>query len=158
LDCFSKIEYELEHAIDKQSKRLIVNNIELFLNYCIRFCNWQFLTRENVLKGILEWFEILLNDHFESEKPQTIGSPTVAWRASEFSISLSYCGNLIKKESVRPAQEYIQAKVIDVAKERIFDQSKTVSQIFMNLALRIRSILPDSSSNGWVNRQKSTGC
>jgi hypothetical protein len=31
LDCFSKIEYELEHAIDKHSKRLIVSNIELFL-------------------------------------------------------------------------------------------------------------------------------
>lgn len=36
LDCFSKIEYELERAIDKHSKRLIVSNIELFLNYCIR--------------------------------------------------------------------------------------------------------------------------
>jgi hypothetical protein len=32
LDCFSKIEYELEHAIDKHSKRLIVSNIEIRLN------------------------------------------------------------------------------------------------------------------------------
>ena len=37
LDCFSKIDYELEHAIDKHSKRLIVSTIELFLNYCVRF-------------------------------------------------------------------------------------------------------------------------
>ena len=37
LDCFSKINYELEHAIDQHSKRLIVSNIELFLNYCMRF-------------------------------------------------------------------------------------------------------------------------
>jgi AraC family transcriptional activator of pobA len=37
LDCFSKIGYELEHATDKHSKKLIVANIELFLDYCVRF-------------------------------------------------------------------------------------------------------------------------
>ena len=48
LDCFSKIEYELEHAIDKHSKRLIVSNIEMVLNYCVRFYDRQFITRDNV--------------------------------------------------------------------------------------------------------------
>ena len=37
LDCFSKIEYEFKQAIDKHSKRLIVSNIEIFLNYCHSF-------------------------------------------------------------------------------------------------------------------------
>ena len=50
LDCFSKIQYELEHAIDKHTKKLIVDNIELFLNYCIRFYDRQFITRDNVHK------------------------------------------------------------------------------------------------------------
>ena len=65
LDCFSKIEYELEHAIDKHSKRLIVSNIEMFLNYCVRFYDRQFITRDNVHKGILERFENLLNEYFQ---------------------------------------------------------------------------------------------
>ena len=65
LDCFSKIEYELEHAIDKHSKKLIVSNIEMFLNYCIRFYDRQFITRENAHKGILERFENLLNEYFQ---------------------------------------------------------------------------------------------
>jgi AraC family transcriptional activator of pobA len=69
LDCFSKIEYELEHAIDTHSKRLIVSNIELFLNYCIRFYDRQFITRDNVHKGILERFENLLNEYFQTDKP-----------------------------------------------------------------------------------------
>src|ERR1051325_2237436 len=64
LDCFAKIEYELEHAIDKHSKKLIVDNIELFLNYCLRFYDRQFITREHVQKGILERFENLLNEYF----------------------------------------------------------------------------------------------
>lgn len=53
LDCFSKIEYELERAIDQHSKRLIVSNIELLLNYCVRFYDRQFITRDIVHKGIL---------------------------------------------------------------------------------------------------------
>ena len=67
LDCFSKIEYELERAIDKHSKRLILSNIELFLNYCVRFYDRQFITRDNAHKGTLERFENLLNEYFYSQ-------------------------------------------------------------------------------------------
>ena len=136
LDCFAKIQYELEHAIDKHSKQLIVSNIELFLNYCVRFYERQFITRDNVHKGILERFETLLNEYFQTEKPQTIGLPSVAWCASELNLSASYFGDLIKKETGKTAQEYIQAKVIDVAKERIFDTSKTVGQIAYELGFK----------------------
>ena len=136
LDCFSKIEYELEHAIDKHSKRLIVANIELFLNYCIRFYDRQFITRDNVHKGILERFEHLLNEYFQSDKPLTIGLPSVAHCASELNLSASYFGDLIKKETGKTAQEYIQSKVIDMAKERISDQSKSVSEIAYELGFK----------------------
>lgn len=136
LDCFSKIEYELEHAIDKHSKKVIISNIELFLNYCTRFYDRQFITRENVHKGILERFENLLNEYFGSEKPQTIGLPSVAWCAGELALSPSYFGDLIKKETGKTAQDYIQEKVIDVAKERIFDHSKSVSQIAYELGFK----------------------
>jgi len=119
LDCFSKIEYELERAIDKHSKTLIASNIELFLNYCTRFYDRQFITRDNAHKGTLERFETLLNHYFESDKPQTGGLPSVAWCASELNLSPNYFGDLIRKETGMSAQEYIQSKVIDVAKERI---------------------------------------
>src|SRR6478735_8124822 len=136
LDCFSKIEYELEHAIDKHSKSLIVSNIELFLNYCVRFYDRQFITRDNVIKGTLEKLENLLNAFFQSDKPQTVGLPSVAYCASELNLSANYFGDLVKKETGRSAQEYIQAKVIDVAKERIFDQSKSVSEIAYELGFK----------------------
>ena len=61
LDCFGKIEYELQQAIDKHNKTLIAFNIELFLKYCIRFYDRQFITRDNIHKGIPERFENLLN-------------------------------------------------------------------------------------------------
>lgn len=136
LDCFSKIEYELEHAIDNHSKRLIVSNIELFLEYCTRFYDRQFITRDIVLKGILERFEHLLNNYFQSDKPQIIGLPSVAYCANELNLSAGYFGDLIKKETGKTAQEFIQSKVIDEAKERIFDQSKSVSQIAYELGFK----------------------
>lgn len=136
LDCFSKIEYELEHAIDKHSKTIIVDNIELFLNYCIRFYDRQFVTRDNVHKGVLEKFEQLLNQYFQSDKPQSIGLPSVAYCAAELNLSTGYFGDLIKKETGKTAQEYLQSKLIEVAKERIFDRDKSVSQIAYELGFK----------------------
>lgn len=136
LDCFSKIDYELQHAIDQHSKTLIVNNIELFLNYCMRFYDRQFITRDTVNKGLVERFETLLNDYFNSNKPQHIGLPSVAYCASELHLSANYFGDLIKKETGKTAQEYIQLKVMDIAKEKIFDTSKSLSEIAYELGFK----------------------
>ncbi|MES2512572.1 MAG: helix-turn-helix domain-containing protein [Bacteroidota bacterium] len=136
LDCFAKIEFELKQSVDKHSKTLIVNNIELFLNYCIRYYDRQFITRENVNKGILEKFEELLNGYFQSDKPQQIGLPSVALCADELHLSANYFGDLIKKETGKTAQDYIQTKVMDIAKEKLFDQSKSISEIAYGLGFK----------------------
>ncbi|CCH02223.1 transcriptional regulator [Fibrella aestuarina BUZ 2] len=136
LDFFAKIEYELQQTIDKHSKKLIVNSVELFLNYCVRFYDRQFITRNHAHQGVLERFEKVLNAYFQTDKPQTIGLPSVAYCAGELNLSANYFGDLIKKETGKTAQEYIQAKLIDVAKERIFDQSKSVSQIAYDLGFK----------------------
>lgn len=132
-DCFHKIQYELEHSIDKHSKMLIASNIELFLNYCTRFYDRQFITRDNTNRGILEKFEELLNSYFSSDKPQQSGLPTVSYCASELHLSANYFGDLIKKETGKTAQDYIQSKVIDLAKERIFDAGKSISEVAYEL-------------------------
>jgi AraC-like DNA-binding protein len=136
LDCFSKIEYELKQRIDKHSKQIIISNIELFLNYCVRFYERQFITREKAHKGILERFENLLNDYFQTNNPQTKGLPSVAYCANELNLSAGYFGDLIKKETGKTAQEYIQWKVIDLAKEKIFDSGKSISQIAYELGFQ----------------------
>ncbi|AHF14834.1 helix-turn-helix domain-containing protein [Niabella soli] len=136
LECFDKITYELSQSIDKHSKTLIASNIELFLNYCTRFYDRQFITRENVNRGILEKFEELLNSYFVSEKTQLIGLPSVAYCAGELHLSANYFGDLIKKETGKSAQEYIQNKIIDTAKNKIYDAGKTVNQIAYELGFK----------------------
>lgn len=136
LDCLAKIEYELTHAIDKHSKRLIVANIGLFLDYCRRFYDRQFITRDYVNSGILERFEALLNSYFVSDKPQTNGLPSVAYCADQLNLSVNYFGDLVKKETGQSAQEYIQSKLVDVAKERLFDRGKPVNAIAYELGFK----------------------
>lgn len=133
LDCFSKIQYEMEHSIDQHSKTLITSNIELFLNYCNRFYDRQFVTRDHSNKGVLEKFEDLLMAYFSENKASTKGLPTVAYFAWELNLSANYFGDLIKSETGITAQEYIQTKVIDLAKQRIFDHDKSISQIAYEL-------------------------
>jgi AraC-like DNA-binding protein len=136
LDCFSKIRYELEHAVDKHSKKLIASNIELLLNYCVRFYDRQFITRDNVNKGTLERFETLLGEYFGSDKPQILGLPSVAYCAGELNLSANYFGDLVKKETGKTAHEFIQLKLIDVAKERIYDTKKSVSEVAYGLGFK----------------------
>ena len=96
----------------------------------------QFITRENVHKGILEKFENLLNDYFQTGKTQTIGLPSVSYCAGELNLSANYFGDLIKKETGKTAQEYIQSKIIDVAKQKIFDAGKSISEIAYELGFK----------------------
>jgi len=136
MDCLNKIDYELKQSIDKHSKTLIANNIELLLNYCMRFYDRQFITRGNVNKDILVKFENLLDHYFQSEIPQTVGLPTVKYFADQLHLSPNYFGDLIKKETGKSAQEHLQLRLMDIAKERMFDTSKTISEIAYELGFK----------------------
>jgi len=136
VDCLEKISIEIEMNIDKHSKTLIVSNIELFLNYCMRYYDRQFITRSNVNKDILVRFENLLNDYFRSDKAQVLGLPTVAWCAEQLYLSANYFGDLIKKETGNTALDYIQTKLMDEAKVKIFDASKSINDIANELGFK----------------------
>jgi AraC-like DNA-binding protein len=136
MDSLNKIDFELHQSIDKHSKTLISNNIELLLNYCMRFYDRQFITRSNVNKDILIRFEGLLDQYFQSEIVQAAGLPTVKYCADQLHLSPNYFGDLIKKETGKSAIENIQLKIMSLAKERIFDRSKTLSEIAYELGFK----------------------
>ena len=136
LDCLNKIKLELTHPIDKLSKRLIARNIQLLLDYCMRFYNRQFVTRTESNHDTLSRFESLLDNYFQSGKPQSEGLPTVKYFADRVFLSPNYFGDLIKKETGKTAQEYIQNKLIGVAKELIAGTDKSVSEIAYELGFQ----------------------
>jgi len=136
VDCFRKIRIETEHAIDKHTRRLITANIELLLDYCVRFYERQFITRSNVNNDILSRFEAFLDEYFASDKLSAEGLPSVRHSAGQLHLSPNYFGDLIKKETGRTAQEHIRLRLIDMAKERILDDRKSVSQVAYELGFK----------------------
>jgi len=136
MECFQKVEYEIGLNVDKHSKKLIVGSIELLLDYCLRFYDRQFFTRENVNRGILEKFESLVDDYFESDKPKDIGPPAVAYFADALNLSANYLGDLMKKETGKSAQEQLQLRLIEIAKQRIFSRDKTISEIAYEMGFK----------------------
>lgn len=136
INCFQEIQEELTHPIDKHSKSIITANIEVFLNHCLRFYDRQFVTRENINKDILTNFEHLLNHYFDSDKPQTIGLPSVQYFADELRLSANYFGDMIKKETGKSAQEYIQLKIIEKAKDKLYNPDKSINEIAYELGFK----------------------
>lgn len=136
VNCIDNIKDEMEQAIDKHSNRLIAANIELFLEYCMRFYDRQFITRTKVNQGVLAKFERLLDEYFKNEALRKSGLPQVRYFADKVCLSSNYFGDLIKKESGMTAQEYIQNKIINVSKEWVASTNLTVSQIAYELGFQ----------------------
>lgn len=136
VDCLCKIRHELEHPVDRHSKRLIAVGIEMLLDYCLRFYERQFITRSNVNHDVLTRFESLLDGYFSGDRPRREGLPTVKGCAGELFLSPNYFGDLVKRETGKTAQEYIQLKLIDAAKERVLDPARSISEVAYELGFQ----------------------
>ena len=73
------------------------------------------------------------NFGFNSDKPKTSGLLTVQYCAEKVCLSTNYFGDLIKKETGKSAQEYIQCATMARAKELLTDTDETISEIAYEL-------------------------
>lgn len=128
-DYMDKIRRELQHPIDRFSKSLIISNIEVMLNYCMRFYERQFVTREELNNDVLARFETLLDNYLQSGKGVTEGIPTVKHFADKICLSPNYFGDLVKSETGKTAQEFIQLKMINHAKSALLDPEVSTKEV-----------------------------
>lgn len=135
-NCIENISTEINQNIDRHSKKLIIANLELLLKYFSRFYDRQFITREEIHQGILLQFDQLLTDYIYGKDLATKGLPSVAYFADCLHLSANYFGDLIKKETGKTALEYIQLKLLDFAKERVLDTTKSLSEISYELGFK----------------------
>lgn len=122
------IEQELHRAIDKHTRELIVSNIELLLNYCLRFYDRQFITREEINHSVVKKFIELLDDYIAT-KALRDGLPTVAYFADKCCLSSGYFGNLVRVETGRTAKDIIADHVLAYAKQLLNDEALTITMI-----------------------------
>ena len=122
------IQQELHRGIDKHSKELIVSNIELLLNYCLRFYDRQFVTREEINHTVVKKFSSLLDEYID-KKAEREGLPTVAYFADKCCYSPKYFGELVKTEMGKTAKEFINERVLRSAKQLLEDESLTITRV-----------------------------
>ena len=126
------ISQELHRGIDKHSKELIVSNIELLLNYCLRFYDRQFVTREEINHSVVKKFTSLLDNYIANNATRE-GLPSVAYFADKCCYSAKYFGELVKTETGKTAKEYINDRVLRQAMQLLSDDSLTITQVSMRL-------------------------
>ena len=126
------IEQELHRAIDKHTRELIVSNIELLLNYCLRFYDRQFITREEINHTVVKKFLNQL-DEYINEKAVSEGLPTVAYFAGKCGLSTGYFGTLVKTETGRTAKDLINDRILAKAKALLQSETSSVTQVSVRL-------------------------
>ncbi|WP_130734042.1 AraC family transcriptional regulator [Flavobacterium sp. J27] len=130
---FKIIDEELKSRIDDFSQDVIISQLELLLNYSNRFYKRQFITRKAVNNEILQKLEEVLNSYFNQEKSSNLGIPKVQKIAEELNISPSYLSDLLRMLTGQNAQQHIQNKVIEKAKELLSTTNLSVSEIAFEL-------------------------
>ena len=129
----TQMEDELQKRHDELQNAILVGYIGLMLNFCQRFYNRQFVTRKLENTDILMRFHTLLHHYYETKTQWDLGLPTVQYCADKLCLSANYFGDLLKKETGMSPLKHIQQKMLDAAKERVFDTKKSISEISCEL-------------------------
>jgi len=133
LDCISKIKDEYEARIDNHSQRVIISNLELLLNYCLRFYERQFNTRTNQNQDITSKFLKELKLYFKTELQTVNGIPSIQYFSDKIHLSSNYLSDLLRKETGRGAKDHINDFVVEKAKNMLLGTNDSVSEIAYSL-------------------------
>ena len=130
---FKNIQDELDQRIDHFSQDVIINQIELLLNYSNRFYNRQFITRKAVNNDILARMETLLDDYFKAENGLQKGLPTVQYLADGLDVSPGYLSDVLRNLTGLNTQQHIHQKLIEKAKEFLTTGTLSVAEVAYQL-------------------------
>ena len=128
-----QIKSEYSQNIDKHSQQLILSNLELLLNYCVRFYDRQFYTRTNLNSDFVSDFEAKLKTYFNSELIVDKGLPTANYFGNALNMSPNYLSDLLKKETGKSIKENIDSYIIRKAKNILLNSKNSISEIAYGL-------------------------
>lgn len=132
-DCIANIKNEYEQRIDNHSQRVIISNLELLLNYSLRFYERQFNTRTNQSKDIVSVFEKQLKTYYSEKKALELGVPAIERFAQHANLSQHYFSDLIKKETGRSPKDHINEFIVERAKNMLLSTELSISEIAFDL-------------------------
>jgi len=116
-------------VIDMHTENVVISQIELLLNYSVRFYERQFITRKKQSNDLLVRFEDLLNKHFDTEKLESIDTILVNDIASKLNVSPNYLSDILKVHTGLSTQQHIQNRIVEKAKEILSLTNLSVAEI-----------------------------
>lgn len=132
-DCVRLVEQEIKGRIDGHSQSLIVNTLELVLNYSLRYYERQFHTRAAENVDVITHFERLLKQYYQADKFVQEGVPSVDYFADAVHLSPNYLSDLLKKTTGRTAKGHIHHFIVEKAKMLLLSDNDTISGIAYRL-------------------------
>ena len=127
------IKNEIKERIDNHSQQVLVSNIELLLNYSVRFYERQFNTRSASNLDTIAKVEILLKDYYKENALIDKGQPTIQYLANQCHLSPSYLSDLLAKETGRSAKDHINDFLVEKAKNLLLSSTDSISGIAYTL-------------------------
>lgn len=133
---FDGLSMELDAPIDACSRSVIISFLALLFSYCMRFYTRQFQSGNVVSNQLIDRFNAVLKEYFDSNLPIEKGLPTVAYCAKQLSLSPNYFGDLVKKSTGHTAKEHIHMAVVERVKYLIVSSKQSISEIAYAVGFR----------------------
>ena len=124
---------ELSHAIDSHTSTLVSRLIELLLDYCTRFYERQFITREDKNKRLLAHLGRWADDYIGAGRMAGGRMPAAADCAGLLGLSEAYFGDLLRFETGQNLAEYFQLRRLEMAKRLLQTGTHTPAQVARQL-------------------------
>ena len=123
------IEEELHHPIDAHTGTILSRHIELLLDYCTRFYERQFITRENKNKLLLARLDRMFDEYLDSGRLSAGGLPVLAQCAAALNLSAAYFSDLLKFETGKSLEEYFEFRRLDTARRLLSEGMHTPAEV-----------------------------
>ena len=123
------IEEELHHPIDAHTGTILSRHIELLLDYCTRFYERQFITRENKNKLLLARLDRMFDEYLDSGRLSAGGLPVLAQCAAALNLSAAYFSDLLKFETGKSLEEYFEFRRLDTARRLLSEGMHTPAKV-----------------------------
>lgn len=117
--CLRHIEDELHHPIDTHTNVLLSDHIGLLLDYCTRFYERQFITRENKNKALLDKLGQLWEEYVASGRLAGGRLPASGHCADRLGLSSAYFRDLLKFETGHTPDQFFQSKQWETARRML---------------------------------------
>lgn len=136
IECINLMDEELRRPADCHSATLLVRCIELILDYCTRYYERQFITREDKNDCLVRKMDAFLDKFIGSGKLERRIYPTPALCAAELGLSEEYFSDMLKFHTGKTLREYFDLKLITLSQKMLLERNASPEHVAKHLGFR----------------------